>query len=134
MVRPPVKPPHQNSRTLPTAGHPAALKPVSSPNAQDQIHTRVSGLVGGRAFINVWNVNEALELNASYQVPKFAPGFFLVGTDGGGEGIAMVRRGESVELGFLPLVGMSPKRFVPMGGSFVEFLRAHIEEDEADEE
>jgi hypothetical protein len=76
----------------------------------------------GRAYVIFWSAGELLELNRAYEVDQFAPGLFLFGSDGGGEGFAFDRRSDGRPIVSVPFVGMELEVAKDMGNSFEEFL------------
>jgi hypothetical protein len=73
--------------------------------------------------LHLWPAAEIPSSNAEYQVAESAPGFFLIGSNGGGEGIAIRFTGTGCEFGYLPFIGMAADVFVWLGSSFREFLQ-----------
>jgi hypothetical protein len=49
----------------------------------------------GNAYVIFWPVEELLEMNRVYHVAEYAPGLFIFGSDGGGEGFAFDMRNEA---------------------------------------
>lgn len=76
------------------------------------------GPVGEAAFIMLWPVEDLIELNEGYQVAKYAPGLFLIGSDGGGEGLAFDLQSEEMRLVFVPFVGMDRSLIEPVAPKF----------------
>src|SRR5271156_5392423 len=52
----------------------------------------------GNAYVILWPVEELLEMNRAYQVAEYAPGLFLFGSDGGGEGLAFDTRSDAMPM------------------------------------
>ncbi len=79
------------------------------------------GPVGADAYISFWKADEILELNEAYEVNEYADGYFIFGSDGGGEAYAFNKKtGEIVSF---PFVGMliddPPTKY---GKTLVNFL------------
>lgn len=82
------------------------------------------GFVGDNAYLILWPVEQLLELNDAYQVPKYAPGLLLFGSDGGGEGFAFDTRLPELPIVSVPFVGMDCSLARPIATSFNGFLEA----------
>ena len=77
-------------------------------------------LVAEPYLCDFWPREELNKLNADYQVPVYAPGFFGFATSGGGEMFALAPTGAVV---CLPFVGMEPDVALPVAGSWQDFER-----------
>lgn len=75
----------------------------------------------GEFYIHLWSIDELIELNASYEVAKFAPGITLIGTNGGDTGYGFRSARNEFEYVAVPLVGMDVIRV--MGGDLVEMFK-----------
>jgi hypothetical protein len=64
------------------------------------------GFVGNR-YIALWHAGEIIELNGIARTQEFAPGLFLVGTDGAVTGYGLDVRSARAQFLEVPLVGMS---------------------------
>jgi hypothetical protein len=60
----------------------------------------------GEAYAMLWRCEDLIEYNRSYEVAELAPGFFLIGSNGGGEAYAFNLTSGSSALYQLPFVGM----------------------------
>ena len=83
---------------------------------------------GGEGFISVnyvilWKAEELVRFNQEYEVEKYAPGLFLFGSDGGGEGYAFDMRGGEPAVVMVPFIGMSLRHASPCAPDFSNFLR-----------
>lgn len=83
---------------------------------------------GGEGFISenyliLWRAEELVGFNGDYEVENYAPGLFLFGSDGGGEGYGFDMRNQNMSVVMVPFVGMSLSyaKFIATG--FDEFLR-----------
>ena len=81
----------------------------------------------GEQPVELFSSEELTVQNEGMRVSEFAPGFLIFGTDCANEGFAFDTRAQPWVLGRIPLVGMSPKEFIPMGADMEEFLRAVYE-------
>lgn len=82
---------------------------------------------GGEGFISdnyviLWRAGELIEFNREYEVKKYAPGLFLFGSDGGGEGYGFDMREQDVPVVMVPFIGMSLRYARPIAPSFTGFL------------
>ena len=80
------------------------------------------GMVASDAYLHLWRVGELIELNAAYQVEEFAPGVFLIGSNGGGEAICFDASSGSDAVYFIPFVGMERCYLQLVGENFKEFI------------
>ncbi|WP_153242676.1 SMI1/KNR4 family protein [Frateuria defendens] len=88
---------------------------------------------GGEGFISdnyviLWRAEELIEFNREYEVEKYAPGLFLFGSDGGGEGYGFDMREQDAPVVMVPFIGMSLRYARPIAPSFADFLR-RLEDD-----
>jgi hypothetical protein len=82
---------------------------------------------GGVGFIghwyrHLWPVGELLGSNRDYQVEVNAPGIFLFGSDGGGEGLGFDRRTSDFGVVMIPFIPMDAAECRPVARSFFDFL------------
>lgn len=66
----------------------------------------------------LWPLALVEALNNGYAVEEFAPGYIGIGSDGGGEMIALAPSGEVVAM---PFVGMEPEEAVVLAPTWDEF-------------
>jgi hypothetical protein len=64
----------------------------------------------GSGYLVIWSAEEAIPNNIGYGIPEFAPGFFAIGSNGGGvayaiDGTGQSKLGHFVESDF---IGMGP--------------------------
>lgn len=83
---------------------------------------------GGEGFISdnyviLWKAEELIEFNREYEVEKYAPGLFLFGSDGGGEGYGFDMREQAAPVVMVPFIGMSLRYARPIAQGFADFLR-----------
>lgn len=71
-----------------------------------------TGLPG---YFQLWSAEEIDELNRSYGVAEYAPGFVGFGSDGGGEMLAFDSKGAVF---MIPFVGISPKDAMKIADSW----------------
>jgi hypothetical protein len=82
------------------------------------------GFLGEGAYVDFWPLEEILRNNSECQAGEFAPGFLLIGSDGGGEAYAFDTRELPWAVGLLPFIPMEAKEFLKRGTSFLEFLES----------
>lgn len=83
---------------------------------------------GGTGFISdnyliLWKAEELLTFNREYEIEMYAPGLFLFGSSGGGEGFAFDMRDEKMGVVMVPFIGMSLTDAKPIAPGFDDFLR-----------
>jgi len=61
----------------------------------------------GKQYLILWDASEIIQFNKEYEVKKYAPGFLLIGSNGGGEGFAFDCRSKDKLIVALPFIGMS---------------------------
>lgn len=65
----------------------------------------------GKEYLMIWAVEELVEYNQQYEVEKYAPGWLVFGSNGGGEAYAFdYRSGQFGGVVKVPFVGMDLKR------------------------
>lgn len=70
-------------------------------------------------YFQLWDEADLERFNVEYEVPKYAPGFFGFGSDGGGEMFAFDEEGRIFAL---PFIGMDPKEATFVCESWKEFV------------
>lgn len=76
----------------------------------------------GNAYAILWRLGDLTKMNDAYQVEEYAPGFFIFGSDGGGEAFAFDARTSAKPIVSLPFVGMEPKLARSIAPTFRAFL------------
>jgi hypothetical protein len=77
----------------------------------------------GKAYVALSRVEKLSEMNAGYEVPEFAPGLFLFGSNLGGEGFAFDTRTGQFQIVAVPLMDMDDlDNAIVIGTNFREFL------------
>jgi hypothetical protein len=82
----------------------------------------VEGFVREDNYLVLWPVEQLRELNESYAVAKFAPGLFLIGSNGGDTGFALDTRHEPMDVKEVPFVGMSHEEAKTVASSLEDFI------------
>jgi hypothetical protein len=74
-------------------------------------------------FDSLWKATELVEFNRNYQVPIYCPGFFAIGSTGGGDMIAFDMRGaQPWPVVSIPCIGMEPDAASPVAPDFRSFV------------
>jgi hypothetical protein len=84
----------------------------------------------GISFLRLWKMEEIIEGNNAYDVYDIAPGFILIGSDGGGAAFGYDFRYEKPKLVEVYFVGMdidSPFYSTEKFSEFIEYLYNHQE-------
>ena len=82
------------------------------------------GWIGSESYVMLFPVNQLIYFNGAYEVQRYAPGFLISGSSGGGEAYGFdMRSGHEWPVVQIPFVGMSWEPSQPMGTSFTSFLR-----------
>jgi hypothetical protein len=68
----------------------------------------------------IWPLTELVKLNQDYQVEEYAPGFFIFGSDGGGESYCIEK--ETGYIYEMPFIGMSNQEASFKFETFTQFL------------
>jgi SMI1 / KNR4 family (SUKH-1) len=82
----------------------------------------------GSNYVILWEASDLLRQNDAYEVAVYAPGFFIFGSDGGGEAFGFDTRGAKYSVMRLPFVGMDWEDAVFISDSFSGLLRVLQEE------
>ncbi|WP_298717641.1 SMI1/KNR4 family protein [Chitinophaga sp.] len=80
------------------------------------------GAIGEEGYIRLWMLQELMEANQDYAVQEFAPGLFLIGSDGGDAAYGL--RKDDLAFIEVPFIGMSIHEVKVLGYDFAEFLQA----------
>jgi hypothetical protein len=86
-------------------------------------HNGGDGFVGEHYLI-LWKAEELSKFNDSYEVSKYAPGFLIFGSTGGGDGFAFDTRTSPYPVVRVPFVGMRAEDGLHVAESFNELLNA----------
>jgi hypothetical protein len=84
------------------------------------------GPIGAEGYIELWSVEEIPTMNQAYEARDAYPGHLLIGSNRGGEAIAIRNAGDGTELVLVPLIGDAYDAVVG-GTTFQEFLAAYAE-------
>jgi cell wall assembly regulator SMI1 len=121
------------------SGHPGATEQFlqaaekdSGIRLPDDYRNFLIRLNGGEGFIGkhyliLWKAEELHQFNRDYQVSEYAPGFFMFGSTGGGDGFAFDTRSTPYRVMQIPFIGMSVDDAFFVADSFTRLLERMIE-------
>jgi hypothetical protein len=83
---------------------------------------------GGEGFLGLtyallWPAEDLIAFNQDYEVDDLAPGFFLIGSDGGGDAYAFDLSREDGTIYRLPFIGMERRYAVRVAEHMNSFLQ-----------
>lgn len=78
------------------------------------------GMVGEDGYLVLWPVEELVSANEGYATGRFFPKWVFIGSDGGGEAVAIMR-GPEAAVALVPFIGAEADALVG-GRSLDEFL------------
>ncbi len=104
----------------------ALAKPL--PSSFVAFFKRANGGEGfvGRRYVQLWRAEDLIERNKGYRVAEFAPDFFLIGSDGGGEAYAFDLSSLDsavLEIPFIPLDHRESRRIADSFDSFIARIK-----------
>jgi hypothetical protein len=73
-------------------------------------------------WLAMWKAEQVNEFNVGYEVPRWAPGFWGFGSNGGGEILAFDFRISPPAVVMLPMIGLDPEEVILISANFAEFL------------
>jgi hypothetical protein len=82
---------------------------------------------GGEGFIGsnyliIWKADELVVFNAEYEVDLYAPGIFLFGSNGGGEGYGFDTREKKMSIVRIPFIGMQISDAIPTAENLTDLF------------
>jgi SMI1 / KNR4 family (SUKH-1) len=80
------------------------------------------GWIGPNAYVIFYRLTELAEWIKVYQFDEFARGFFIFGSDGGGEAYAFDIRTSAMPIVMFPFIGLDPDVVDVMAPTFTQFL------------
>jgi len=94
------------------------------PPAYVELMASSNGIEGfiGATYLILWPVEQLKELNEGYAIGEFAPGLFLIGSNGGDSGFALDTRHEPMEVKEVPFIGLSHEATKTVATSFKDFV------------
>lgn len=93
----------------------------------------IEGFLGEGGYLSLYSAEDVVELSGIGCIKEFAPGFLMVGSDGGGELFGLLKD-ETGSLRYVrtPAIGLLETAIDEVGSTFLEMLE-WIEADESDE-
>ena len=91
----------------------------------------VEGFIGEEYWV-LWSIEEINELNLAYQIGDYLPGLLAIGSDGGGECIALDYRFQNPEpaLVRVPFGDLSPESIIQIGNTLGEGIQRALADNE----
>lgn len=107
------------------------LSALKLPEDYLSIFTELNGGEGfvGAEYLILWKAEELAVFNKEYEVETYAPGIFLFGSNGGGEGFGFDTRSEPYKVVQIPFIGMDLQYASPVADSFTHLLERMKESD-----
>jgi hypothetical protein len=101
-----------------------AIKGIELPEDYRSFLAEANGGEGfvGREYLILWKVQELESFNREYEVERYAPGLFLFGSNGSGEGFAFDTRETPYKVVQVPFIGMSLECATDVADSFLNLL------------
>ena len=84
-------------------------------------HNGGEGFIGEH-YVILWKAEELSNFNDGYELSKYAPGYFMFGSTGGGDGFAFDTRTSPYRVMQVPFVGMTADDGFHVAGGFHELL------------
>jgi hypothetical protein len=84
-------------------------------------HDGGEGFIGAR-YVILWKAEELADFNREYEVETYAPGIFLFGSTGGGEGYGFDTQSPTMPIVRVPFIGMERRYALHVAPSFQEFF------------
>src|SRR5579863_3299395 len=84
----------------------------------------IEGFINKDFYLALWPVEKLVTNNQGYSVDEFAPGLFLIGSDGGDEAYGLDLRPGSATYGYfvnVPFIGMDWQESRLLGATFTDF-------------
>lgn len=81
----------------------------------------------GKHYLVLWQAEQLFRFNQDYEVPKYAPGFIMFGSTGGGDGFAFDTRKSPYPVVEVPFIGMSLEDGFHVADSFTGLLERMIQ-------
>ncbi|MHC6526848.1 SMI1/KNR4 family protein [Vibrio splendidus] len=104
-----------------------ALSELDQLGLPDDFLSIFAELNGGEGFVGeeyliLWKAEELIPFNKEYEADKYAPGIFLFGSNGGGEGFGFDTRSKPYKIVEIPFIGMDLQYATPVAESFTHLL------------
>lgn len=83
----------------------------------------LEGSIGGDRYIMLFRVEDIAGINVAASTSEFAPGFVIIGSDGGGTSYGFRWHGQSPEYGRVDDMELANDRIEVLGVSLVDMIR-----------
>lgn len=109
----------------------AELAELSLPNDYLSVFSELNGGEGfvGEEYLILWKAEELIPFNKEYEADKYAPGIFLFGSNGGGEGFGFDTRSKPYMVVEIPFIGMDLQHATPVADNFTHLLERMRDSD-----
>lgn len=84
-------------------------------------HNGGEGFIGDN-YLVLWRAEELADFNREYEVEVYAPGIFLFGSDGGGEGYGFDTNAAAMPIVRIPFIGMERRYATPLAESIFDLF------------
>lgn len=61
-----------------------------------KIHNGAEGAIGENSYLQLWRIEELIDANQAYEVERYASGFFIFASNGGGRAYAFNKSGSTI--------------------------------------
>lgn len=83
----------------------------------------LEGPIGRSGYLMLFSVRDLAEINEAADVAEFAPGFVIIGSDGGGTTYGFISGRTKQQYARVPDMDLSTEALEPLGGSLLEMVR-----------
>lgn len=83
----------------------------------------LEGPIGRDGYLMLFSVQDLAEINQAAEVEEFAPGFVIIGSDGGGTTYGFVSSRTKPRYARVPDMDLSTEALEPMGGTLLDMIR-----------
>ncbi|RDH42206.1 SMI1/KNR4 family protein [Zooshikella ganghwensis] len=107
------------------------LKELGLPEDLLSFYSESNGGEGfiGKEYLILWKAEELIPFNQEYEVDTYAPGIFLFGSNGSGEGFGFDTRSTPYKIVQVPFIGMELQYATQVADSFVELFERMNQSD-----
>lgn len=84
-------------------------------------HNGGEGFIGDN-YIVFWKAEELADFNREYEIEIYAPGLFLFGSDGGGEGYGFDTQSRAMPIVRIPFIGMERQHATPVAKDIADLF------------
>lgn len=76
------------------------------------------GFVGANGYVALWPVEMILRNRLGYEFDKYFPDYIPIGSNGGGEALAIRRKGNSATFGYIPFSDLTENSYIEIDQDF----------------